>query len=133
MKFYVASGYGNKNLVKKTINALHQKSWTNTYDWTQSSRQISESVLALIGEDELNGVKNADVVIILLPGGKGTHVELGIALGLSKRVYLYSPDDSIKDYEKTCTFYYVNKIHRFIGAFDEFITYFYQIEGIPNE
>jgi hypothetical protein len=64
---------------------------------------------------------NADFLIVLLPGGKGTHVELGIALAQHKRVYLYSANEDINDFSKTSTFYFLEEIIPYIGPLDNFI------------
>ena len=39
-------------------------------------------------ERDLDGLKNADTVILLLPAGTSTHIEAGIAFGLGKRLVL---------------------------------------------
>ncbi|CAG9607334.1 nucleoside 2-deoxyribosyltransferase [Pseudoneobacillus rhizosphaerae] len=121
MKFYIASGLLNKKIVQ--IVAAHLKSYgfTHTYDWTQNERADSVEKLQAIGEDERIGVLNADFLIVLLPGGKGTHVELGIALAQHKRVYLYSPTEDINDFSKTSTFYFLEEIIPYIGPLDNFI------------
>jgi hypothetical protein len=41
-----------------------------------------EAMLVQRAQDDANGVVDADVVIAILPGGAGTHVEIGIALGV---------------------------------------------------
>ena len=40
---------------------------------------------------EIDAVKAADFVVVLLPGGRGTHTELGAALALDKPVFLVAP------------------------------------------
>ncbi len=79
---------------------------------------------------ETAGVYMADVVIVLLPGGRGTHVELGVALGVadavvigpedepSLRIVIYSPtpDKDFGDGGDTCAFYH----HPFVETFDDF-------------
>jgi hypothetical protein len=50
-----------------------------TYDWTQNSRAEDIPALREIGEKEKAAVMESDFVIILLPAGKGSHIELGIA------------------------------------------------------
>ena len=37
---------------------------------------------------ESQGILDSDVVIILLPAGRGAHIELGMALALNKRIIL---------------------------------------------
>lgn len=44
---------------------------------------------------ELDGISEADFVVVLLPGGKGTHLELGFAMARGKRIFLHSEDSSV--------------------------------------
>jgi hypothetical protein len=39
-------------------------------------------------EEDLDGLKNAQTVIMLLPGGNSAHIEAGIAHGLDKKLIL---------------------------------------------
>jgi putative component of toxin-antitoxin plasmid stabilization module len=57
-----------------------------------------------------NAVMETDFIIVLLPAGKGIHIELGIALGQGKRVYLYSPNDEVNKFETTSTFFIYQKL-----------------------
>ena len=63
----------------------------------------------------------ADIVVVLLPGGKGTHIELGIALGQGKRIFLYSTDKAIDNFETTSTFYHLPEIEKCFGTIDELV------------
>ena len=61
-------------------------------------------------------VKDADVVILLSPRGKGTHTEFGMALAWGKKVYLCHGDDSLfRGDENTSTFYCLPQVHRLVG------------------
>jgi hypothetical protein len=116
MKFYVASSFKNINSVRYVANTLKGEGFTHTYDWTQNDRAEDIPALREIGEKEKIAVMESDFVIVLLPGGKGSHIELGIALGLGKRVYLYSPDQQINDPTTTSTFYHLPEVYRFAGS-----------------
>jgi nucleoside 2-deoxyribosyltransferase len=64
----------------------------------------------------MNGVRKSDIVIVLLPGGRGTHVELGAALALEKRVYIWAETDELFLYdERTCVFYWNSRVTRIVG------------------
>jgi nucleoside 2-deoxyribosyltransferase len=54
-------------------------------------------------EDDLEGLKNAEKVILLLPAGTSAHMEAGIAFGLGKPLIL------IGEAEKPETLYLVFK------------------------
>jgi nucleoside 2-deoxyribosyltransferase len=121
LKFYVASSFKNIDAVRYVSERLKNKGFIHTYDWTQNDRSSSIEQLMEIGKKEKNGVLEADFIVVLLPAGKGSHIELGIALGNGKRVYLYSPNDEINDLEKTSTFYHLTEINKCNGTIQELI------------
>ncbi|WP_456279320.1 nucleoside 2-deoxyribosyltransferase [Bacillus sp. AK128] len=123
MKFYVASGFTNKENVKRVSNRLKEKGYTHTYDWTINGRAETLEQLKEIGQQEKEAVKASDFLVVILPGGKGTHIELGIALGLSKRIYLYSATEEVFNPSVTSTFYHVPEVKIFIGELDSFISF----------
>lgn len=84
MKFYIASGLQNKEIVRDVANQLKEKGHIHTYDWTKNEHISTIEELREIGQKEKDAVLEADTVIVLLPGGKGTHIELGLALGQEK-------------------------------------------------
>ncbi len=64
------------------------------YDWTfhGSVKSVSKERLREVAVLELDGISKADFVVVLLPGGNGTHLELGFAIARGKRVFLHSED-----------------------------------------
>jgi hypothetical protein len=114
MKIYVASSLNNAANAVRIMNRLRGLGATITYDWTTHGRAYEESLLKSLGRAELNGVINADVVLMVQPGRSGTHVELGIAIGqivsgVKKRILIL---DETEEVEKK-TFYYLDCIERF--------------------
>ena len=96
MKFYIGSGLQNAPQVRQLAQLLKDAGWEHTYDWTASLHTpLSLDTLRTMGEREFQGVKDADVVILLSPRGKGTHTEFGMALAWGKKVYLCHGDDSL--------------------------------------
>ena len=65
-----------------------------SYDWTLhgSVKSTSKERLQEVATLELEGVAKADFVVVLLPGGMGTHLELGFAIARGKRIFLHSED-----------------------------------------
>lgn len=99
MKYYIATSLSratDHNLVR---DALRGCGHAISYDWTShgSVKSVSLERLREVAVFELNGILEADFVIVLLPGGSGTHLELGFALGNNKRVFLHSEDPSLFD------------------------------------
>ncbi|SET24306.1 Nucleoside 2-deoxyribosyltransferase [Oceanobacillus limi] len=119
MKFYIASGFENKDLVQYVRDELKKEGHLHTYDWTQNVRATTEDKLGAIGELEKQAVADCDFLVLLLPGGRGTHTELGMALAYGKPVFLYSPDTI--DLTTATTFYYVEGVKHFIGSIDQFL------------
>lgn len=121
MKFYIASSFSNKNEVRHVSEKLKSKGYTHTYDWTNNEKASSFKDLREIGQQEKNAIINADFIVVLLPAGKGSHIEFGIALGQGKRIYLYSPNEEINNFENTSTFYYLPEVEIVIGSIDDLV------------
>lgn len=115
MKFYIATSLSrikDHNLVRNALMAYGHKL---TYDWTLqlSVESVSRKRLEEVSLKDLNGIACADWVIVLLPGGKGTHVELGFAIGRGKNVILHSEDDAFFELgPETNAFYHYPKLTR---------------------
>ncbi|TBL68322.1 nucleoside 2-deoxyribosyltransferase [Paenibacillus thalictri] len=121
MKFYIASSLKNMRNVRQVAESLKACGFQHTYDWTTHSKVDSIGKLREIGQEEVSGVMNADVVIIMFPAGKGCHVELGIALGAGKKIYLHSTTNELNELENTCTFYHVDAVEQRMGSIDDLI------------
>lgn len=69
------------------------------YDWTVqgSLKSISKERLQEVALLELNGISISEFVVVLLPGGKGTHLELGFAIAKGKKVFLHTEDATLFD------------------------------------
>lgn len=118
MKFYIASSLKNYQKVRELARLLKNAGWEHTYDWTLycPEKEIDLETLKSIGEKEYEGIKQADVVIILTPQGRGTHTELGIAIALNKKIYLCHQDDTyFKCDDNTSTFYWLAQVIQFVG------------------
>jgi nucleoside 2-deoxyribosyltransferase len=129
LKFYIASSRRNKEIVRYVARKLEQEGFTHIYDWTQNTAVDSYDELKQIGEEEIEAVKAADFLVLLMPAGVGSHVELGVALGLGKRVYLYTADHDLFEINKTSTFYFVKGVHKFVGFIENFIGEIKKYEG----
>jgi nucleoside 2-deoxyribosyltransferase len=92
---YVATGLENRTLAAQVISALREAGFRITYDWTTHGSVSGEPLERRreVALDEANGVRKAALLVVLLPGGRGTHVEMGIAIGLAIPVVLISEDD----------------------------------------
>lgn len=122
MKFYIASSLKNYEQVRELSCRLKNAGWEHTYDWTLhcSEKELDIETLRSIGEKEYDGVKQADVVIVLTPQGRGTHTELGMAIALNKKVYLCHDDDTyFKCDDQTSTFYWLPQVEQIVGNIED--------------
>jgi nucleoside 2-deoxyribosyltransferase len=104
-KFYLATAKDHAARAEKLLETLKSQGWERTFTWAGEDKAGTEGCpeLALA---ELAGVREADVLIVLLPGGYGTHVEIGAALALGKPVILHAPDQKTLDTPYPCVFHY---------------------------
>ena len=121
MKFYIASSFKNIDMVRYVSEKLLRKGFIHTYDWTQNERDLTIEQLREIGQKEKTAVIEADIIIVLLPAGKGSHIELGIAIGQGKRTYLYSPNNEVNHFATTSTFYHLPEVEKCFGSIDELV------------
>lgn len=85
---YVASSIKNIDWVREVQEIIRDQGAEIAYDWTahgdvtgQGAERCTE-----VAQSEIEAVRRADGLIVLLPGGRGTHIEIGIALALEKPV-----------------------------------------------
>lgn len=115
MKYYIATSLeraGVHNLVRDELKKLGCEI---TYDWTRhgSVKNTSRARLQEVAHAEFQGIVESDFVLVLLPGGKGTHAELGFALGYKKRVFIHSEDPMAFEVgPQTCAFYHHGDVVR---------------------
>ena len=114
MNFYIASKLENAKRVRQLADTLKSWGWQHTYDWTSHGLVLGKDKLQGAAAEELAGVIRAQIVIVLLPGGRGTHTEIGLALAYGKRIVLHSEDSKPFDHEKreTCSFYWLPEVER---------------------
>ncbi|WP_404433348.1 group-specific protein [Sutcliffiella horikoshii] len=120
-KFYIASSFNNIEKVREVSIRLKDKGFIQTYDWTQNERAATLEDLKEIGEKERIAVLEADFLIVLLPAGKGSHIEFGLALGQGKKIYLFSENDDIDNFETTSTFYHLDTVEKIMGTIEELV------------
>lgn len=112
MKYYIATKLENHLKHNQIRDMLGQAGHDITYDWTVHGPVWQEGVrrISEVSQMELAGVGNADMVVVILPGGRGTHVKLGAAIGLGKPVVMLAECAEAQEMKKavpaTCAFYH---------------------------
>ena len=112
--FYLATRKDRGEHAALLLRALKSQGWERTYSWTAEDGEDTEQY-SDIAMRELKGVEEADVLIVLLPGGYGTHVEIGAALALGKPVILHAPDRKTLDSPYPCPFHYHPNVRLFVS------------------
>lgn len=109
MKYYIATSTARASFHNSVRDELKKFGHEITYDWTShgSVRDTSLARLRQVAHLELQAILEADFVLVLLPGGKGTHTELGFSLGCKKPVFLHSEDPTLFELgPEACAFYH---------------------------
>jgi nucleoside 2-deoxyribosyltransferase len=108
-RFYLATRKDRATEADAISNELKDYGWERTLTWSDQAHADSESHAAL-AQAELRAVTEADVLIVMLPGGYGTHVEIGAALALGKPIVLHAPDQKTLETPYPCVFHYHPRI-----------------------
>lgn len=108
-KVYVASSLDKCERIKQIIHVLKSKGLTITYDWTDHGRVFNQENLAEIAILEEKGVKDCDILLMVLPGGGGTHFEFGVAYTLNKPIVILEDEPNIEQK----SFYYLPGIQKY--------------------
>ena len=136
MKFYIASKLENHAQVQAIAEKLKAAGWVHTYDWTHDWKKQScvkstdAETLKSVSIKEFEGVSDADVIIVLTPQGRGTHIEFGMAIALNKTIFLCHSDNTyFKCDDNTSSFYYLPQVIRLIGSTEEIVETILMYEG----
>lgn len=116
MKYYIATKLENHAEHNRLRDELTKLGHILTYDWSTHGPVYTHGLSRVreVAELETNGVLEADVTIVLWPSGRGTHVELGIALGAKKDVvFISSVGVHHLATTETCAFYHHPSVSRY--------------------
>ena len=132
MKIYIATGLKNFERQRELAKQLVKEGHEITYDWTVhgSVNDEPESVKAEVSTNEVQGVLDADAVVVLLPGGRGTNFEFGQAIGLGKPVILVGTKEQQLLNGITCAFYHLPTVIKIEKEFDAAL---FEILGEVND
>lgn len=124
MRFYIASGLQNRALAKDMIDFIQSRGHTLVYDWTGHGDVRGQGLdrLTEVASAEYSAVRDAEFLLVMLPGGCGTHTELGIALGTrsNKRIILWSATgQEFIDGPDTCVFYHHRAVEQVACSYEE--------------
>ncbi|MFI5334478.1 MAG: nucleoside 2-deoxyribosyltransferase [Chlamydiales bacterium] len=135
MKYYIAtstSRTSSHNAVRDLLKLLGHEI---TYDWTVhgSVRETSKARLQEVAHAEFEGILRADFVVVLLPGGKGTHAELGFSLASKKQVFIHSEDPMAFELgPEVCAFYHHRDAVRLLGPITDLAHTVHSLLALPE-
>ncbi|EPE61187.1 group-specific protein [Exiguobacterium sp. S17] len=119
MKFYIGSSFYNVDHVRQLRDRLIEQGHTHTYDWTVNERAATIEDLRDIGAKEFEAIRTSNFVVTLLPAGKSSHVELGIALGADVPLFIHDAANRFDDFETTSTFYHLPHVIKLTGPLED--------------
>ncbi|MEG1523504.1 MAG: group-specific protein [Clostridia bacterium] len=128
MKYYVASGVQNAERVNIAADVLNARGFLRTYDWTKhgSVSAAPDETKHTVAAAEASAVQEAELIVLLLPGGFGTHAELGLAIAskANKRILLWSEtEEPFVGKRDFCVFYHHPSVERFICPFNQLLQF----------
>jgi nucleoside 2-deoxyribosyltransferase len=104
-RFYLATRKDRSKEADALSDSLKAQGWERTFVWTAQDNGSADEYRE-VALKELTGVRGSDVLVVLLPGGYGTHVEIGAAIALGKPVILHAPDRKTLETPYPCVFHY---------------------------
>jgi nucleoside 2-deoxyribosyltransferase len=117
MQYYIATSLSRAPAHRTVRDALKTCGHEISYDWTLhgSVKSVSKERLREVATLELDGISKADFVVVLLPGGSGTHLELGFSIARGKKVFLHCEDPLVFELgPQTNVFYHHPDITRLL-------------------
>lgn len=95
MKIYVAGKWKEASYVQEVMDMLKLKGHEITCDWTGHVHPEKSKEYAI---EDLEGVKNCDIVFALMPDPttfyKGAWIEIGMGLALNKKIIVVGEEVS---------------------------------------
>lgn len=116
MRYYIATKLENHAAHNRLRDFLDARGWKITYDWTTHGSVYTKGLATVqaVAWAEMQGVADADIVFVLWPGGRGTHVEMGGALACGIPVVFVSDVDGHHEASsEMCAFYHHVLVDRY--------------------
>lgn len=102
--FFLSGDYNQKSFLNDLIQKIEKSTELKcTWNWTKvGDHDTSRETLGYYTEKQINGVVDADVFIAIFNDEckeyRGTFIELGCALGLKKKIFIYNPFNIINGF-----------------------------------
>ena len=121
MRFYIAGGSSNEELIKELCIFLERRSHECIYDWANRLNYPEDiEQLTQIALNEVSIVRDAELFIGILPDGYAMYTDLGVARATrsNKRIILWSETgEEFSPKSAVCSFYYHPVVERVVGDY----------------
>ncbi len=104
-RFYLSTRLDRSGQATELLAKLKTRGWERTFEW-ETSEPLTIEEFSKLACSQMAAISEADIVIVLLPGGRGTYAEVGASLALGKPVIVYAPDCETLDKPYPCTFHH---------------------------
>lgn len=111
-KAYIATTLSNLERQQQIAKLIYDELGIGlSYDWTTYGAMTPDHLaedIPVLAEKEEDGVRYADLFILILPSAKGSQTELGIAIGLHKTIIVLveNEEDLISKDGRFCVFHH---------------------------
>lgn len=94
-KVYLASSLTNSDLMEQVANLLQSclVAEVTVRWWLEKWEPGNIQQLKKFSRQDLTGIMEADLLVLILPGGRGAHVEYGFALGIGVNAIIIGTDE----------------------------------------
>lgn len=107
---YIASSLKNAARVQQLRDKLKAAGIDLSYDWTiHNYIDDDDPQKGIIAKKELEGIHSASCILVVLPGGHGTHFEFGYAYALYKPIILLINQEQES---RSPSFYFLDNIFK---------------------
>lgn len=128
-KFYIAgkfcSGGNYLSKIMQLSSILEKIGWEDAFDIKAANEQKVE--LADIARSKIQSIKNADVVIVLLPDGRETYIELGVANVTAHKILVWAEKEECVNH-LSC-FLWTDNVTRISGDMLDLLDACLKLEG----
>lgn len=102
---YVASTLANYRRVMAIQDRLRAAGAFISFDWASVYHRHGKMVSVDVAQSEVDGVLSADILLLVLPGARGSHFEYGVAVGAGIQTVILceNPDDEISFHRLPCS------------------------------
>ena len=136
MKYYIATSRHEIPKHNRLRKLLLDLGWKCTCDWTTRDfmQPLNHQNSPTIAVSDIQGIQHADIVIFLIPGGPGAHVELGAAIASNKIVVVSSETlDDAALLQRGDLFYFYPGVNRHLGSVEDLAKWLlHRVDVLPR-